>query len=461
MGFTPERAEIRFGCGLSPTIAAPASARVMLDRLAGPDHAATSFPIPALTQTLPSFVALRQARRDRKQAKTKADQKRLRKAYRKLVRANRAEAVGWLGHTFLRRALTGDGLRERVTAFWADHFTARGKSGFWATAYGPYVEEAIRPHVTGSFAQLLRAAATSPLMLHYLDQTASIGPNSSRGLKSKGKRGINENLAREMLELHTLGVDGPYTQGDVRELAELLTGLSFSLGSGFTFLPGQAEPGPETVLGITYGGDKARLDDVFRALDDLARHPATATHLARKLAVHFTGDNPEPDLIAEIAARYRDTDGDLMALYDVLLNHPAAWQDGLGNVKQPIDFIGSTFRALDLDPRHMPVGEPSKMRDLILVPMALMGQPYGQAPAPDGWPEADADWITPQRLAARLQWAISVPFRLRRTLPEPAVFLTHALGSTAPEPVRFAARAAETRAEAIGIILASPAFQRF
>lgn len=460
MSFDPERAAIRFGCGLSPRIAAPASPEAMVADLAGRDRAAEAFPIPHFDAATAHFVAFLEARKNRKAARTEAERAAAMKRYKQARREATRDAGHWFANTILRRALAEDGFRERLTAFWSDHFTALHRGGPLQYGHVTYAEEAIRPHVGGRFADMLRAVATHPLMLRYLDQARSAGPNSIAAKKKNKIEGLNENLAREMLELHTLGVDGPYTQTDVRELAELLTGLSYRLKDGFLFRPNLAEPGAETVLSVEYGGKKARLADIYAALDDLARHPVTARHLARKLAVHFVSDRPDAGLVDVMAARYAETDGDLSAVYAAMLDHPAAWADGPGNVKQPMDFIGSSLRALDVVPQHIPADKNGQMRRLFFTPLQLMGQDWGQPVGPDGWTEADEEWITPQRLSARLIWAMTAPFKLRRVLPDPRDFVETALGRTATQDVRFAARAAETRAEGVGIVLASPAFQR-
>ncbi|MEO1140690.1 MAG: DUF1800 family protein, partial [Pseudomonadota bacterium] len=201
------------------------------------------------------------------------------------------------------------------------------------------------------------------------------------------------------------------------------------------------------------------LDHIMDVMDDLATHPATGRHLARKLAIHFVSDDPDPELVEALEQQFAATSGDLLAVYEVLLTHPKSWSPEARNVKQPIDFVGSTLRALDLVPRHIP-DDFRKLRRHVLGPMTLMGQSWGVPLGPDGWPEADAAWITPQRMAARLQWGMTIPFLLKRLLPDPREFVEIALGDTAPEPVRFAAAAAETRAEGVGIVLASPAFHR-
>ena len=460
MRFDPERAAIRFGCGLSPSLPAPKSAEAMLARLAGPDTMAESFPIPGFQAASAIALNRRDLRKARKTAKTKAEREAALAGLKESRVATRDNAAEWLGHTLLRRALTEDGFRERLAAFWTDHFTAFQLGGPLKFAQIAYAEDAIRPHVAGRFSEMLRAAATHPLMLRFLDQSRSAGPNSRAAKKRERIGGLNENLARELLELHTLGVDGPYTQQDVRQLAELLTGLSYGAKTGFQFRPGLAEPGAKTVLSVDYGGGKPRLDDIFAALDDLARHEETARHIARKLAVHFVSDSPDEGLVSAMAARFTATDGDLAQVYAAMLDHPAAWAAGPGNVKRPMDFIGSGLRALDIAPAHMPTGRYRAMRTMFFTPLELMGQRWGRPEGPDGWPEDDPDWITPQRLAARLQWGMTVPFRLKKVLPDPRDFVETALGAAAPEPVRFAARAAETRAEGIGLVLAAPAFQR-
>ncbi|MEX0369664.1 MAG: DUF1800 family protein, partial [Tateyamaria sp.] len=325
----------------------------------------------------------------------------------------------------------------------------------------PYVEEAIRPFIAGRFEDLLQSAVMHPLMLEYLDQTASIGPNSTRALKRGDQRrqGLNENLAREVLELHTLGVDGPYTQTDVTEFAELLTGVTYDVRNGFKFRKDFAEPGAETVLGVTYE-DTTNVKPVRAVLRDLAAHPATARHLAWKLAVHFVSDTPDPDLINALERAYVDNDGQLMPVYTALLSHPGAWDRTLVNYKPPIDFISSAFRALAIPATAFAGWEERPLRRVFIAPLARMGQPWEQPNGPDGWAEEDPEWITPQQLAMRVAWSMAVPGQVLDPLPDPRQFADHALGRYANDAIRFAAGAAESRAEAIGVVLMSPAFQR-
>ena len=459
MSFSPELAEIRFGCGLSPRRAPPRSVQAMIDGLAGPDEMAQMYPIDTFGRFSERIVESRQIVSDiQKSGDPDARQKS--KKTQKVLRAEaRAAMTAWMGQTIVRRVDAHVAFRERLAFFWEDHFTATGKGGLMRRATSPYAETAIRPHLTGHFEELLIAAVTNPLMLHYLDQMQSVGPNSERGLASNGRRGLNENLAREILELHTLGVDGPYTQTAVRELAKLLTGLYYTPQQGMFFQEKRAEPGAETVLGVSFGGETPTLEAVHDGLRSLARHPATARHLARKLAVHFVSDAPPQDLIDAVAKRYNDTGGHLLDVYEALLSHPAAWQLPYKNAKLPFDFVTSACRALDVAPKSVQALNERGIRQNFLTPMVAMGHVWQKPTGPDGLSEEDSVWIAPQSLAARIEWAMQIPQRLRPDLPDPRVFVLDALGPFADDAVRFAAQAAESKPEAIGLVLASPAFQ--
>lgn len=459
MTFTPHLAERRFGYGLSPRQAGPESVAAMLDTLAGPDRIAQDFPVQSYRALQDALVLRRRfrgfARKNPQTDKGKeADQKQ-----RAIYGEMQAEWRRGFLQLQARRSLTPDAFRERLVAFWGDHFTARGKGGMLRFGMTAYVEEAIRPQITGSFADLLIRCVTHPLMLHYLDQDSSVGPNSIMVRRRDLDRGLNENLAREVLELHTLGVDGPYSQNDVRELAELFTGLSRSRDYTFVFRRQIAEPGPETILGKTYGAG-ASMQYVEAALRDLAAHPATAKHIARKLAVHFISDAPPEDLVAALERAYIDSDGKLMQLYQVLLEHPGAWMPELRNIRPPDEFISAALRALGVTGDDLARLKNRDVRDLFFRPLTLMGQSWQEPPGPDGWAEEDAVWVTPQGMAARLEWAMHVPQRLLEELPKPAGFVETALGGDAPSEVRFAASAAESRAVGVGLVLCAPAYQR-
>jgi uncharacterized protein (DUF1800 family) len=272
-------------------------------------------------------------------------------------------------------------------------------------------------------------------------------------------RGLNENLARELLELHTLGAGGPFTQQDVRQLAELLTGLSRTRDYSFVFRRHIAEPGPETVLGKTYG--KGASPQYVRAvLQDLSVHPATAAHLARKLAVHFVSDDPPPDLVRALEEAYRDSGGELMRVYEVLLSHPESWREARRNMRPPEEYISAALRGLGLGRDALAGLDQRDRRRNFIGPLRVMGQPWQGPTGPDGWAEEDAAWITPQGIATRLDWAMRAPGRLMDDLPDPAAFLETALGDAADERLRIAVGAAENRAVGIGLVLSAPAFQR-
>lgn len=458
MAFDPELAEIRFGCGLSPQYAPPESKQSLLSALQGPDDMAQRYEIAGITQGLEAAQGFGKLRKAARKAVGTSQEKQAEQAFKAYRRAHMQQRYIWFRQLLQRQIHTREGFRERLTLFWADHFTAQGKNrALRPLAYG-YVESSIRPYIAGRFEDLLISAVTSPLMLHYLDQFRSRGGQSPLSQR-QGKGGLNENLAREILELHTLGVDGPYDQGDVRQLAELLTGLSYRIDTGFVFDRRLVEPGSETVMGKSYGGAEPDLEAILQALRDLARHPATARHLAWKLAVHFTRDDPRPDLVADLAGAYRDSEGDLMQVYDTLLSHPQAWTAELANVKPPFDFVASACRAFGGE-AALAEWDQKALRQGLIAPMRLMGQHWQASPGPDGWDEADRAWITPQGLSARLRWAMAVPNRLVKQLPDPVQFARSCLGERMDTRVEFVASAAETRAEAIGLVLTSPAFQR-
>ena len=226
MQFDPQLAEIRFGCGLSPVIAPPVSVAQMLDSLNAPDTIAERFPVETFEifqNRVAEAVRLRKLRRTNRGS---PEALAALNGWQMLNQQARIAQVAWLGQHFTRWTWTDAPLRERLGHFWADHFTATGKAGVARRAATPYVESAIRPRVAGLFEDLLLATVLHPLMIHYLDQERSIGPASPRALRGGNVSGLNENLAREVLELHTLGVGGPYTQTDVIQLAELFTGVT-------------------------------------------------------------------------------------------------------------------------------------------------------------------------------------------------------------------------------------------
>ena len=448
MTLRPEILAFRFGYGL-PLANGPT--------LEGPDLMAETFPLPSLAQLAPDLRLMVDLRKREKAGEdVGAEFKAARTAYDGMVVLGQRS-------TYARAVQSNDPLRERLVSFFADHFTTRSKAA--TTLFWPYalVDEAIRPHVTGSFADMLVAVTLHPEMLTYLDQQASIGPNSRVGKKQN--RGLNENLAREVMELHTLGLPGAgggtaggYTQDDVRQLAELLTGLTITNVQETDYKANWAEPGAETVLGRRYDGEGMAL--IAGALRDLAAHPATARHMAWKLAVHFISDMPDAELVAALEAEWTRSGGHLPSVMAALMAQPQAADPTLHKIKQPFDFIVASSRALGISGADIMEMKYGIFRRIYLSSLTRMGQPMKAAPGPDGWPEETAAWLTPPRLAARIDWAMEMPERLVKPLPDPVEFAQRALGARADKAVLVAAARAESRRDALGIILSSPQFQR-
>ncbi|MDJ0631530.1 MAG: DUF1800 domain-containing protein [Rhodobacter sp.] len=445
-------AAIRFGTGF-PLRGAPATAEAMLNRLAGPDRVAAAYPRLSFDEGIALGTAVREAMRQaRKNMAGGAEAVKV--AHRALAAARGAGFVLELA----RHVETDDPFRERLVRFWENHFAAASRRGAHVAAASGYADEAIRPHIAGPFSTLLKSAVTHPFLMMYLDQPESVGPNSRKGLRHG--RGLNENLAREVLELHTLGVGGPYTQADVTEFAELLTGLHFTGKKGFAFQPGMAEPGAETVLGRTYGGDKPELADIHAVLDDLAVHPSTAAFVCRKLAVHFVADDPDPDLIAFMQAAYRVSGGHLTRVYAAMLEHPASWRGFGAKVKTPMEFMTSGLRALGARAADLDKLGPNHVRKRLLRPLRLMGQPYQRPPGPDGFADDAEAWVQPFGLAGRIGWAMRAARSLGQLAPDPREFVRTALGDATSGRLIWAAGAAETRPDGVGVVLASAEFNR-
>ena len=362
MDFDPETAAIRFGAGLSPVLPPPASVRAMLDALAGPDRAAARLPVERLTEhVLPRQRRYDEARRALRAAVGSGDaeaEAAVRADLRAQRRSETARRARRLAAVLARLAAAEDGLRERLVHFWADHFTVEGRGNLWRLSVAAHVEEVIRPRVAGRFGDLLVAVVRSPMMLRYLDAVASLGPNSAAARAGRPGRGLNENLAREILELHALGADGPYAQADVTQLAELLTGLTVGPG-GSRFAPRRAEPGTERILGADWGGDPAEAGHVDGFLRALAVHPATARHVCGRMAAHFLGPAPPEGVVAAMEAEWGATGGDLLAVTGAMLSRPEAWEVLPIEMRAPVA-VGGRDRVREAQlarapQRHQPV----------------------------------------------------------------------------------------------------------
>ena len=336
--------------------------------------------------------------------------------------------------------------RERLVWFWANHFTVSLRRAECSAVAGAFVREAIRPHVTGRFADMLAAVMQHPAMLMYLDNAQSIGPGSLAGTRQG--RGLNENLARESLELHTVGPAAGYSQADVTEYAKVLTGWSIAYDAippGFLFRPNAHEPGPKTVMGRSF---PPGLAGGAAILTWLADHPATHRQLATKLVRHFVADAPPPPAVARIERVLRETQGDLKAASLELTRIPEAWQP-LTKLRSPADYVVGVLRALDLPEGNRP--------DLLGV-MADLGQPFCTAPLPNGWPDTAADWSGPEAIMRRVDWAYGVSARAGALDPEQVALAS--LGPLLPAGTSEAMARAGSRRDALTLLLASSEFQR-
>jgi len=342
------------------------------------------------------------------------------------------------------------GFVERLVWFWSNHFCVNADGTVMA---GAYEREAIRPHVLGKFVDLVLAAEAHPAMLVYLDNANSMGPNSVAGINRS--RGLNENLGREILELHTLGVRAGYSQDDVVSFAKVITGWTIYATEGnpdhggeFLFHPRLHEPGPQTVLGKAYrdtGVEQGRA-----VLTDLARHPATALHVATKLARHFVADEPPPALVETLRQKFVETDGDLWQVSRALVTAPEAWAPEQAKLKRPSEWMMAYIRSAGLngvDPRRM-------------VPtLNRLGEPVWRPPAPKGFPDEAGAWL--DGLAHRLDTANAIaldPNNAERL--DPKAMLEAGLGALATAETRSAVTRAETKQQAITLLLMAPEFQR-
>jgi len=340
------------------------------------------------------------------------------------------------------------GFAERLVWFWSNHFCVSADKIISMT--GAYEREAIRPHVLGRFVDMLQAVARHPAMLFYLDNAGSIGPTSIAGINRS--RGLNENLAREILELHTLGVRGGYTQQDVLRFAYVLTGWSIipiennpEHGGEFVFNQRLHEPGPQEVLGKTYPG--GNIEQGRAVLADLARHPATADHIGLKLARHFVADEPPPVLVQTLARRFRDTDGDLKETAKALVGAPEAWTQSRSKIKRPAEWLIGVLRATNT--------RPGARR--FLITMTLLGEPLWRPFAPKGFPDDEASWLDglSQRLDAANNFA-----RRNAELIDPEMVVEAALGPLASRETRQMIARAESRAQGLALLLMAPEFLR-
>jgi len=353
---------------------------------------------------------------------------------------------------FRHATTTNTAFLERLVMFWSNHFCVSANKGPVRGMAGAYERETIRPYVLGRFTDMLLAVEKHPAMIVYLDNQASVGPKSRAG--TNRSLGLNENLAREILELHTLGVGGGYSQEDVTNFARILTGWTvgnpanaMSEPGKFFFAPARHEPGEWTVLGKRYPDRGQQTgEDVLR---DLAGHPATGRHIASKLARHFVAEEPPAGLVAKLEKTFLDTKGDLAAVATTLAKADEAWAAPPAKVLPPYDFLVAVLRGLSLEP---------KPADLLRL-SAMLGEPLWRPPAPAGWPDADTAWAAPSSLRERLRIA-EVAARQADRAADPRQVVDDLFGEAVGPATAQAVARAETREQGLELLIMSPDFQR-
>lgn len=354
---------------------------------------------------------------------------------------------------------------ERLVAFWSNHLCISTAAKVLVVPLaGSYEREAIRPHVFGRFEDMVLASAKHPAMLVYLDNFQSIGPGSRGAQRGRGRRGLNENYARELMELHTLGVNGGYSQQDVQELAKILTGwtvsglqnggaalrgaLSPSQASiGFAFQELLHEPGARHVLGVTYADAGVAQGD--HAIRDLCRHPSTAQFIATKLVAHFVSDEPPAAAVERIARVFRNTGGDLRAVAAAIIDLPEAWADGTRKFRAPQDWLVAVLRA---------VSAPG-VNAMTLPVLRQLRHPLWAPQAPKGFGDSVQEWADPDSLLNRAELARTLARRMRDARLDAAAFLD-VVDAGATDPLRSLLKDSSiAESDRVALAIAGPAFQ--
>lgn len=430
----------------------------LLDQLQGPSRLHSQLRrLPKSDAVLVDVLELRRQQREEKQS---GDDD-LAKTYGKTVRRHYLEQAG---ARYAAASESDQPFHERLVHFWSNHFAISADKQPLPAIAGLYENEAIRPNVSGKFVDLLLAVEKHPAMILYLDNQRSVGPNSDLGRKANRRQrerevGLNENLAREILELHTLGVHGGYTQEDVTSFATVITGWSIGGSSEkgrfadgepgqFEFREAIHEPGAKVLMGHRYSGKG--IDQGEAVLRDLATHRSTATFLATKLARHFVSDTPPDLLVEKMAAAYLDSGGELTALYEVMIMADETWAHTFAKYKTPHEFVISTLRAF----RHTPDN-----RRFIISALDLMGQTPYRPGSPAGWPDTAAHWGGADALYKRIEWSNTVA-RVVGNRVNPVELGDEILGDAFRTETRKAISRAETLSQGMTLFLASPDFQR-
>lgn len=434
-----------------------------------PDQIAATPTRQQVAGLLSEFLSeVRGRRKDRAMSEAPMAEKEESKALRKLVaQAGRDHYAKMVDARFDTAVTSYAPFVERLVHFWANHFAVSADK-LTVTGFAGLLEmDAVRPHVLGRFEDMLIAVEQHPAMLLYLDQAQSIGPNSALGgrISARGGKqaGLNENLAREILELHTLGVRSGYAQGDVTEFARALTGWTVSgIAKGpiaramnldtnpgnFAFVLAVHEPGNRTIVGRRY--DQQGLAQGVSILRDLAQHPATAKHIATKLARHFEGDAPSAALVSRLEASFLKTGGDLPSLYRILAESAEIRKPQQTKFKTPWDWLVSAHRALNVQDK------PSARTVQVLT---QLGQPVWRPGSPAGFDDLAASWAGPDALFRRAEVAERLaPFAPAGT--SPILLARHSLGQGLSAATTQAIMRAESPGQANALMLVSPDFLR-
>lgn len=454
----------RFGLGARPGEPLPTDPKQwLLDQI---DAGRTTYrAVPPALSSQPSSATLAALFAERQRAlrdPQTADKAEVRKRYALEIRDTYRSAVD----ARLTSALVASApFVERLVHFWANHFAVSTEKPPVALLAGSFETEAIRPHVLGRFEDMLIAAERHPAMQIFLDQARSAGPDSPAATRAAAldparRRGLNENLAREIMELHTLGVRSGYSQNDVTEFARALTGWSLgrmtSNGNAkdlaapgqFVFRPALHEPGARTIIGRQY--DQPGAGQALAVLHDLAAAPATANHIATKLARHFVADTPPPSLIERLAGVFSDTGGDLPSVYRTLVDSPEAWSTGSAKFKTPWDWTVSSLRGLNR----------SDLAGAQAAPLlAQLGQPVWRPGSPAGYDDLAASWAAPDALVRRVELAQRFAARTGDRLDARALGPQLLAGSLSDATANAVARA-ESAPVALALLLVSPDFLR-
>jgi uncharacterized protein (DUF1800 family) len=501
----PAMSAIRFGYGIRPGEPVADGADALLAQLDAGMAEAPRFPTEGIDgrwHTIEHYYATMAGIPKGKEARRMA----LRPVRKEIFHANGRDQHARVAQA----AFSANGFHERLATFWTDHFAVSVRKQRPMYLYTSlYEAEAIRRHMAGPFSGLLRAAVNHPAMLIYLDQVKSMGPNSRRGRRNE--RGLNENLGRELLELHTLGIGSGYSQADVRAAALVLTGLNVERENGrATFRAHSSEPGPIEVpfLGRSYGEKLRTVEDIHAMLDDLASHPATAQHICRKLVVHFCSDEPPIALVKAMVDAWQASGGNLRDVYAAMLNHPAVWEDPGRKARQPFDYVVAGLRASGLPEteftqpdrpvngevdddgmmaitpevaekrrkraeKAMNAGDTAEMQEdrrpreklrPLLNPLTVgavkkLGQPVWEPASPEGTEEEFSAWISSTQLVGRIEWAQRVSNRVGNDV-EPVALARSVLRDAARDDTLKVVSQAPSRRSGLSLLLASPEFNR-